>query len=268
MLWRCSEIDGYHIMARDGAIGSVDDMLFDEARWTVRWVVVDTGHWLSGRRVLLPPAALGHPDSESRRFPVDLTRQQVESSPPYESDRPVSRQLESGLYDFYGWSPYWTADLMPPLGYLSGGAGSGFLSMPERGEPVSAESAGDKPAANSAPPNEHRDATLFSIGDTTGHGIRASDGDIGHVEDFLVEEEGWRVRYMVVDTRNWLAGRKVLISPQWISAVDWPQRRVHVDLTRHAIETSPEFDPSRPPARDYEGALHGHYGKPGYWPPH
>lgn len=266
MLWRCSEMDGYQIMARDGAIGNVDDMLFDEARWTVRWVVVDTGHWLSGRRVLLPPAALGHPDSEQRRFPVDLTRQQVESSPPYESDRPVSRQLESGLYDFYGWSPYWTADLMPPLGYLSGGAG--FLYMPERGDPVPAESAGDKPGAGSAPPTEHRDATLFSIGDTTGHGIRASDGDIGHVEDFLVEEAGWRVRYMVVDTRNWLAGRKVLISPQWISAVDWPERRVHVDLTRHAIETSPEFDPSRLPERDYEGALHGHYGKPGYWPPH
>jgi PRC-barrel domain len=263
MLWRSSEIDGYQIAARDGAIGSVDDMLFDEARWTVRWLVVDTGRWLSGRRVLLPPTALGHPDIETHTFPVDLTREQVESSPPFESDRPVSRQLEAGLYDFYGWSPYWTADLMPPLGYLSGGAGSGFLYMPEAGEPVSAESAGNKPHA--PPPAEHRDPTLFSIGDTTGHGIRASDGDIGHVEDFLIEEEGWRVRYMIVDTRNWLAGRKVLISPQWISAVDWPERRVHVDLTRAAIEHSPEFDSTRPLARDYEDALHGHYGKPGYW---
>jgi hypothetical protein len=267
MLWRCAEIDGYEIAARDGTIGHVDDMLFDEARWTVRWLVVDTGHWLSGRRVLLPPAALGHPDSAKRQFAVDLTRQQVERSPPFDSDRPMSRQVEAGLYDFYGWQPYWEADLMPPLNYLSGGAGAGFLFMPDGGEAAAAESTGFKPGSCASLPGEPRgDPELYSIGDTTGHAIRASDGDIGHVEDFLVEEEGWRVRYMIVDTRNWLPGRKVLISPQWIAAVDWPERRVHVDLPRHAIETSPEFDPASPIGRGYEDALHRHYGKPGYWP--
>jgi hypothetical protein len=267
MLWRCSEIDGYEIAASDGAIGSVDDMLFDEARWTVRWLVVDTGTWLSGRRVLLPPAALGHPEAATQRFPVKLTRAQVETSPSFDTDRPVSRQVEAGLYDYYGWSPYWAGDLMPPLGYLSGGAGAGFLLPPDGGEAMQMGSAGYKPGSGATVPDEPpEDPQLYSIGDTTGHAISASDGDIGHVEDFLVDEDGWRVRYMLVDTRNWLPGRKVLIAPQWITAVDWPERRVHVDLARHAVETSPEFDPTRPIARGYEDALHGHYGKPAYWP--
>lgn len=266
MLWRCSEIDGYEIAARDGTIGSVDDMLFDEVRWTVRWLVVDTGTWLSGRRVLLPPAALGHPDVGTQQFPVSLSRRRVETSPPFDSDRPVSRQLEAGLYDYYGWSPYWAADLMPPLGYHSGGAGAGFLFPPDESGAAQVGSAGYKPGSGATLPDEPSgDPELYSIGDTTGHAIRASDGDIGHVEDFLVDEDGWRVRYMVVDTRNWLPARTVLISPHWIGAVDWPERRVHVNLPRHAIETSPEFDPTSPVARDYEDALHGHYGKPAYW---
>ncbi len=266
MLWRCSAIDGYEIAARDGTIGSVDDMLFDEARWTVRWLVVDTGTWLSGRRVLLPPAALGHPDVGTQQFPISLTRRQVETSPPFDSDRPVSRRVEVGLYDYYGWSPYWAGDPMPPLGYLAGGPGAGFLFPPRESGAEPVGSAGYKPGSGATLPDEPPgDPQLYSIGDTTGHAIRAGDGDIGQIGDFLVEEDGWRVRYMVVDTRNWLPGRKVLISPHWIGALDWPGRRVHVDLSRHAVETSPEFDPTGPIARGYEDALHGHYGKPAYW---
>src|SRR5579875_1517011 len=121
MLWRFTELDGYEIAATDGRVGHVDDLLFDEARWAVRWLVVDTGSWLAGRRVLLPPSALGRPDPIARRFPVTLTRQQVEDSPPLATDLPVSRQVEAALYQHYGWSPYWDGDLMPPLSYLSGG---------------------------------------------------------------------------------------------------------------------------------------------------
>lgn len=265
MLWRYSELDGYEIAATDGTIGSVDDLLFDEAHWTARWLVVDTGSWLSGRRVLLPPSSLGHPDGGSRRFPVTLTRQQIEESPPVTADLPVSRQVEAGLYDYYGWAPYWDGDLMPPLGYLSGGMGAGFLFPPaERRIPAATEAAGNKPRADAPAAG---DRMLQSIGDTTGHAIRATDGDIGHVEDFLVEEDGWRIRYMVVDTRNWLPGRKVLISPHWIHAIDWSDRRVQVDLSRQAVKDSPEFQPEKPIARAYEAELHGHYRKEGYWPP-
>lgn len=262
MLWRFTELDGYDIAATDGRIGHVDDVLFDEPRWTMRWLVVDTGSWLAGRRVLLPTEALGHPDSRARRFPVTLNRQQVEESPPIATDLPVSRQAEIALYRHYGWSPYWDGDLMPPLSYLAGGVGSGFLFPPEHEDPlVSAtpEAAGAKPGAT-RPSEPPPDPGLRSVGDTIGHAIRATDGDIGHVEDFLLDEEGWRIRYMIVDTRNWLPGRKVLIAPQWIRAIDWPERRVLVRLTREAVQQSPDYDPEKPVERSYEEQLHAHYG--------
>jgi hypothetical protein len=264
MLWRCSDIDGYEIEAKDGALGHVDDLLFEEARWTVRWLVVDTGHWLVGRRVLLPPSAMGKPDAKARRFPVDLTKQQIEESPPRASDLPISRQAEAGLYQYYGWMPYWDGDLMPPLSYLSGGIGTGFFFPPEdeRLESSDRAAAGDKPGAAALAGDPH----LRSVGDTTGHATRASDGDIGHVEDFLVDDDAWRIRYMIVDARNWLPGRKVLIAPQWIKELDWSERRVLLDLTRDAVENSPRYDPRRPLAREYEAQLHGHYGREGYWP--
>jgi hypothetical protein len=263
MLRRCSDIDGYEIEAKDGALGHVDDLLFEEARWMVRWLVVDTGHWLAGRRVLLPPSAMRKPDAEARCFPVDLTKQQIEESPPLASDLPISRQAEAGLYQYYGWTPCWDGDLMPPLSYLSGGIGSGFLFPPgnERREPSEIAAAGDKPREALA-----GDPHLRSVGDTRGHAIRASDGDIGHVDDFVFDDDGWRIRYMIVDTRNWLPGRKVLIAPPWIKELDWSERRVVVDLTREAIRESPPYDSSRPLARDYEAQLHGHYGREDYWP--
>jgi uncharacterized protein YrrD len=265
MLWRCSELGGYAIAAKDGEIGEVDDLLFEEARWTVRWLVVKTGGWLSGRRVLLAPASLGHPDRAARRFPVSLTRAQVEQSPPLESDLPVSRQVEANVFAHYGLPPYWEGDLMPPLNYLSEGGGhaTGFLFPPETRTPAQAETAGDKPGPAPAIPG---DPHLRSTRDTTGHLLHARDGEIGHVEDFLVDEAGWRIRYMVVDTRRWLTGRKVLISPHWIRDMDWAEKEVAVDLTREQVRSSPPYDPSKPVERSYEAALHGHYGRSGYWP--
>jgi PRC-barrel domain protein len=264
MLWRCSELGGYAIAARDGEIGHVDDLLFEEARWTVRWLVVETGGWLSGRRVLLAPPVLGHPDRGARRFPVNLTRAQVEQSPPLESDLPVSRQVEANVLAHYGLPPYWEGDLMPPLNYLSEGAAHamGFLFPPEP-MAAEAEAAGDKPGTAAA---MQGDPQLRSTSQTVGHVLRARDGEIGHVEDFLVDEEGWRIRYMVVDTGRWLSGRKVLIAPQWIRDFDWAERRVDVDLTRAQVRASPPYDPAKPVERPYEAELHGHYGRAGYWP--
>lgn len=256
MLWRASEVDGYAVAAGDGEIGSVDDLLFDDARWTVRWLVAETGTWLSGRKVLLPAAALGRPDAASRRFPVSLTRRQVEDSPAVDADRPVSRQAEAAIYGHYGGTPYWSGGFEPSFGFLAGGGPvGGFLLPPDEREPA----AGNKPGRGGDP-------HLRSAGDTAGHAIRATDGDIGHVEDFLVDDADRAIRYMVVDTRNWLPGRRVLVSPRWIRDIDWAGKRVLVDLARQAVRDSPEYDPEIPVERRYEERLHAHYGRPGYWP--
>lgn len=264
MLWRSGDLRGYDIAASDGMIGAIDDLLFDEAHWSVRWLVVDTGGWLSGRRVLLPPEALGRPDSAERRLPVKLTRAQVEASPPLESDLPVSRQVEADIFAHYNWPPYWESDLGAPLSYLSsGGLAGGFLFPPDAVRaPAERAAAGSKPGAEAA---RRGDPDLRSIRATTGDAILASDGEIGHVEDFLIDEAGWPVRYMIVDTRNWLPGRKVLVAPQWIRDIDWADGRVSVGLSREQVRTGPEYDPQRPPERAYEEALHGHYGREGYW---
>ena len=123
MLRKISDLHGYAIAATDGALGTVSDFLFDDESWRVRWLVVDTGGWLSGRKVLLPPSALGHIDADGRRFSVRLSRAQVKDSPEIASDQPVSRQMESHVYDYYGWSPYWST------GFYMGGMGMGGIGI-------------------------------------------------------------------------------------------------------------------------------------------
>ena len=119
MLWDASALDGYAIEASDGRIGSVSDFLFEDTSWKVRWLVVDTGGWLSGRKVLLPLSALGKLDPSLRQFPVKLTMQQVKDSPDIDTDRPVSRQHETHIYGHYGWNPYWDSDLLPTGGGIA-----------------------------------------------------------------------------------------------------------------------------------------------------
>ena len=125
MLRKASAINGYAVAASNGRLGTVSDFLFDDASWMVRWLVVDTGNWLSGRKVLLPPSVLGHLDPTERRFSVGLTMQQVKDGPDIDTDRPVSRQMEVSVYDYYGWSPYWgTGFYMGGCGFMAAGMAS------------------------------------------------------------------------------------------------------------------------------------------------
>ena len=115
MLWDASAIDGYAIKASDGRLGTVSDLLFEDVGWVVRWLVVDTGNWLSGRKVLLPLSALGRPDRALRHFPVKLTMEHVKDSPDVDTDQPVSRQIEAHVYDYFGRDPYWGGSFFPMM---------------------------------------------------------------------------------------------------------------------------------------------------------
>lgn len=106
---------------------------------------------------------------------------------------------------------------------------------------------------------------LRSANELTGYVLKAEDGDIGRCKDFLFDDDRRTVRCMVVDTRNWLPGRKVLLSPLWLDTVDWITRKVHVDLDKDQIKNSPEYRPSAPVNRDYEARLYDYYGRPRYW---
>jgi hypothetical protein len=242
MLWDASVIKGYAIEAQDGRLGAVSDFLFEDAHWMIRWLVVDTGHWLPGRKVLLPPSALGHPDVHSRRFPVKLTMQRVKDSPEIDTERPVSRQMEDHIYDFYGWERYWMGAMASPFVAPLYGPGSGAL------EHVSAK-----------PQSKHDDPHLRSIAAVTGYHIHATDGGMGHVEDFLVEDASWRIRYLVVDTKNWWPGQRVLISPRTVREIDWADRSIHLNISRQQIKHGRAYDPAKMADRANEDLMLKYY---------
>jgi uncharacterized protein YrrD len=248
MIQSLNIVRDYAILATDGTLGSVSDIYFDDRSWAVRYLVVDTGTWLPGRKVLIPTSALGAPDSPRREFPVNLTREQVKSAPSIDEDKPVSRQHEADLYGYYGWAPYWGGGAITPglAGYAPG-----IVPPPE------------PPAADRE--HEQGDPSLRSGREVVGYGLRASDGDIGHVEDILIEDEGWRVRYLLIDTRNWLPGRKVVIAPDWVRAIDWTSRRIEIDHTRDQVKGSPEYNQVAGVSRAYERGLYEHYGRTAYW---
>jgi hypothetical protein len=258
MLWSFNELKGYSLRATDGSLGSVHDLLFDDSHWTARWLVVDTA-WLFGRRVLLAPQALGHPDGVAREFPVNLTQEQIRNAPDVDTDRPVNRQHETDLYGYYGYGPYWsTAD------YAMIGGVAGMTLPPGHPELVPASEEAQRRAAG-AEYIQEGDPHLRSAREVTGYHIRGTDDSVGSVADFLIDEEGWVIRYLVVDTGHWLPGRKVPIAPSWVSEVSWGTQEVQVTLTRAEIEASPEYNPDLSLDRVYEEQLHRHYQKPEYW---
>jgi sporulation protein YlmC with PRC-barrel domain len=251
MLRSWNHIRNYAIHASDGEIGSLHDLYFDDRSTAVRYLVIDTGQWLPGRRVLVAPAAIGGLDPVRQEVITGLTRQQVQDSPGVETDQPVSRQQETALHTHYGWTPYWTA---PPLaGTLGPYWGA---AMPAAGA-VAEDRVAEEMAARE---REHSDPHLRSAREVEGYYVAATDGEIGHVEDLLIDDADWTINLLAIDTRNWLPGRKVVISPGWLRAVDWPNRQVEVDLTRDQIKASPEYDPARTVDPSYLEQLRAHYG--------
>jgi uncharacterized protein YrrD len=253
MLRAISTLKGMTVKAIDGEIGSVYDVYFDGERWTVRYFVVDTGTWLSGRRVLISPMSLHAPEVVGDRLDVGLSRTQVEQAPSWDVDKPVSRQHEIAHSLHYEHPYYWTGPARWGIGW------NPFIGIaaPPRPSPLEEEVL--------ARERESADPNLHSARDVIGLYVHAEDDDVGHVEDLLVDERTWAIRYILVDTRNWLPGRKVVISPTWIKTVSWEDSKVYVDLRRAEIEAAPEYDPNAPLERAHETRLLEHYRRAKYW---
>jgi len=253
MLQRAKELSGYKLGARDGDIGKVIEFYFDDQSWTVRYLVADTGGWLSGRQVLISPYALDPANKGNKIIPVDLTRAQIEKSPALSSDRPVSRQYEEDYYSYYGWPGYW-----------GGPYAWGLSAYPTRGSARWLEASR---LDRNLDRNDERtdDPHLRSTEAVTGRDIQAQDGGIGHVEDFVIDDETWTIRYLIVDTQNWWPGKKVLISTQWIERISWEESKVFINLTRESIKQGPEFTAQTLITRDHEMKLYRHYNREGYW---
>ncbi len=255
MLRSALQLRGYRIDAKDGEIGKVHDLFFDDAVWVTRYLVVDTHAWLPGRQVLVSPVSLGQPDWAKNIVPVALTKAQIEQSPDVGADEPVSRQLESDIVDYFEWPRYWA-----PGALTMGSVASGTPPPP-----VAPQMAHSDAAAAGGQSPEEADPHLRSMRQVAGYHVQAADGELGHVEDFIVDDESWVVRYVVIDTRNWLPGRKVILAPDWFARFNWHTSKALTELSREAIKASPGYDPAQPINRDYEGQLYDYYGRPAYW---
>jgi hypothetical protein len=239
------------IRAIDGDIGAVHQLYFDDETWGIRYLVVDTGGWLGGRRVLISPFSITRTDWDAKRLDVALTKKQVENSPDIDTHQPVSRQHEAAYLGYFGFPYYWGGPFLWGTAYYPTG-----VAVPTT---LSAETLPDRIR------RESTDSHLRSTEAITGYHIEAADGEIGHVDGFVVDDEAWAIRYIEVATRNWLPGKKVLVSPAWIERVSWHDSKVYVDLSREAIRNGPEYIASRPITREYENRLYFHYGRPPYW---
>ncbi|NOT59786.1 MAG: PRC-barrel domain containing protein [Acidobacteria bacterium] len=280
MLRSVNDMSGFHLVATDGEIGHVEEFYFDDERWALRYVVVNSGNWLAGRQTLISPFSVTQVDWEKRLLHVALTKSQVKHSPDIDTHQPVSRQMEAKYADYYGYPYYWGSPFLwgaeghpalaarrptmaPATTTFAAAASSAVKGPAVTGVSVTGRlnTNGTAAPARVIPPDIH----LRSTQEVSAYSIAATDGELGHVEDFIVEEDSWAIRYLVVDTHKWWAGKKVMIAPKWIASIDWAQANVHVTLPREGIKQSPTYNGTALLSRAYEEQLYGHYGQPGYW---
>lgn len=176
MLHLAQKVAGVTVNGTDGEIGTLEDFYFEEAGWNVRYLIVDTGSWLNGKRVLVSPSAV-QGDWGRSGVRVNLSRADVQNGPALEES--------------------------------------------------TAEAA-----------DEHLD----SVKETSGYHIHARNGEIGHVDDFLIGQDSWRIRYLLVDTSNWIGGRSVIVSSDTVERVDKADAQIYVAADRDAIQNAPALE--------------------------
>ncbi len=262
MLRTTDDLKAYSIRATDDELGKVEELYFDDQQWGIRYLVVKPGSWFTRQRVLISPQSVTGINDHDESVLVALTREQVKNSPDIDTHQPLSRQMERDHASYYGYGAYW----MGP--YLWGAGALPVAALPDPdmvpSESTSRWEAGQ--AVREDATQNDDDVHLRSSETVNGYAIAGTDGDIGHVQDILFDDESWAIRYLIVDTRNWLpGGKKTVISIQWIESISWLESSVQVRLTREQIKNSPEYDEHARVERDYEDRLHQHYGRPGYW---
>lgn len=245
MKHRLESLIDFTIGGTDGEIGKVKEFYFDDKSWTIRYIIVETGSWLSGRKVLLSPKAVMSTEWDQKLFKVNLTMEQIKNSPLIDIDKPVSRQHERDLYSYYPWGGY----------YWGGGMGL------DLSYPIAMNQAIQNENDDSVDDTSNGDPNLRSTDNVTGYIIKASDGEIGDVEDFIINEGNWRIDFLLVDTGNWFPGKKVLITPKMIKEINWETSTVIVNATEDSIKNSPEYQPGEELNESYEAKLQNYYDR-------
>ena len=263
MLFAVSGLMDCAVEASDGEVGVVKDFLFDDKTWKIRWMVVEAGHWLPGRRrVFIHPSAIAPlalpPKSNipmmsspaTLKLTVNLTRDEIGAGPHAHEDQPVTKDMESLLYDYYGSDPYW------------GASHFGGVGLPDTESEI-VEDAARRNADAQIPPLDGGDH-LHSVAEFKGYYVHALDGDIGHIENLLADDSNWEIRYLVIATRNWWPGKIVQLAPYAVKDIDWFGEHINMNVTREQVKSAPAWDPLALADEVSEGDLHRHFGWPGY----
>ena len=237
MLRKAKDLYGFSIDATDGNIGKVDNFLFEDTTWKIRYLVVDTGTWLPDRKVLIPFASLCPPNAQMSIFPVKLTKKQVSDSPDIDTDKPVSLQHQITLDGYYQSIPL-------PMGI------PGVSVMPATVKMSSPQPSGD---------DKQYDPHLRSARHVVDYHLEASDYRFGSIADFIIDDESWTIPYLVVDTINWLPSKWVLAPSSQVTKISWEERKVDVGLSGEIIKNGPRYQPSIPIDRQYEEQLREYY---------
>jgi hypothetical protein len=240
-----SQLVGCMLHAVDGEIGALEALYFDDAGWMVRYLLVDSGDWLAGRRVLISPVAVGELSLDNKTIYIELTRRQIEDSPPLDADQPVSRSYEAVYYKYYGWPAYWEDG--------------------QSGVRLSTASSQTWPSSGEELHTSRKELRLQGTSGLNGCVIVAHDGAIGQIRDLIVDTRYWVIRYLAIETHTGQSGRLVLVSPCWIERVSRGDHLMNIGLTSTAIDSAPTFDPCAGISRDYEARLFKHYRRRGYW---
>lgn len=249
MLRSANEFKDFSIGATDGDIGQVEGFYFDDRHWTARYIIVNTGGWFSERKVLISLYAVDGTNWNNRTIDTKLTREEVKESPRIDVKSPTARDHEAAYNGHHNFPNYWAG--------------------PELWGPVRQPAAIKKYNRENLPFSEagqdFTDSRLRSTNEMQGNVIVCRDGHLGHMEDLILDDESWAIRYLVIDTRNWWPAKKVMLPPRVIADVHWRDGKIHVDLTCRQIKESPEYDDTATIDREYEERLHRHYDQAGYW---
>jgi sporulation protein YlmC with PRC-barrel domain len=258
MLRSLKNVFGYSIQAEDGEIGQVRNFYFDEKDWEIRYLIVETGPWILGRKVLIMPDVLGKPNWAEKNFPVNLTRSQIKDSPDIKTALPISRQQQIALHEYFRWPTYWNTETSLPTSTVSTTPIAGYMSAKEtRQENKNREVMERMMQQNS---------TLRSAKELIGYQVQGEDAELGFVDDIILNDETWQLIYLVLDTSSMLLkGKKTLLAISWIKWVTYKEQAVHIDLMLQNIEDSPPYDPQTPINRSYEEVLYDYHGKPYLW---
>ncbi len=224
-----NSLSGFTIGATDGEIGKVKEFYFDDETWAIRYLVIETGNWFFNKKVLIAPQALLAPDWENKNFPVNLTKEQIKNSPDIDTDKPISRQQEIELYGHYPWRSYWGN------GFFAGGFGGYPGLFPIVDEEMIQET-------DTSDNHDDEDTHLRSTESISGYHIHATNGDIGHVKDFNIDVETWKITDLVIDTHNWIGGHKVLILVWHVKEIQWENSKVMLDISKEYLKDCPVFN--------------------------